>query len=146
MAIYFFHPNKQYGFLSNFSSHSIEMDGYEWSTVEHYYQAQKFSDERIKQDILKAKTPDKAKHIGHNMKHHVRSNWDLEKYNVMKCAVMKKFETHSDIRKLLAATGDEELIENSKSDFYWGCGWNRTGENRLGEILMEIRTRLHVKD
>jgi predicted NAD-dependent protein-ADP-ribosyltransferase YbiA (DUF1768 family) len=50
-----------------------------------------------------------------------------------------------DIKGLLLATGDEELIENSKSDFYWGCGWNGTGLNKLGKILMAFRSKIRLQ-
>jgi predicted NAD-dependent protein-ADP-ribosyltransferase YbiA (DUF1768 family) len=38
------------------------------------------------------------------------------------------------------------LIENSPTDYFWGCGANHTGENHLGKILMGVRTeiRLHL--
>lgn len=144
MTIYFFHPDEEYGFLSNYSNHSIEINGTLWPTVEHYYQAQKFTDSGIQQEILHAKDPDAAKRLAHKMKGHVRPDWDEVKYDVMKLAVMRKFEMHKDLQSILVATGNEELIEKSKSDFYWGCGWNGTGQNNLGKILMEVRERLQT--
>ena len=30
-------------------------------------------------------------------------------------------------------------VENSPIDYYWGCGADGSGENRLGAILMEVR-------
>ncbi len=142
MAIYFFNQDDEYGFLSNYSAHGIEMDGRYWKTVEHSYQAQKFADGIIQQEILSAKSADTAKRIAHNFKEHVYDNWDNIKNEVMFKAVLKKFETHEDLSRLLVATGDNELVENSPSDFYWVCGWNGTGQNKLGKILMEVRERL----
>jgi N-glycosidase YbiA len=40
--------------------------------------------------------------------------------------------------------GNEELIENTSTD-YWGCGTNKTGRNKLGQILMEVREELRSK-
>ena len=57
----------------------------------------------------------------------------------MRAAVAAKFHTHSDIRDLLFATGDETLVENSPSDYFWGCGALGNGLNMLGRILMEVR-------
>ena len=139
MAIYFFHPDKEYGFLSNFSNHDFQIDGEVWPTVEHYYQAQKFIDKKIQLEIKQAKTPDNAKWLAHKLGDQIRPDWDRVKDEVMTYAVRKKFETHKELQNLLITTGDEELIENSKSDFYWGCGWDGTGQNKLGKILMEIR-------
>jgi hypothetical protein len=65
----------------------------------------------------------------------------------MRKAVLRKFETHKDIREVLLSTGDELIVENSPIDYYWGCGKDGSGKNRLGEILMEVREILrHVDD
>jgi ribA/ribD-fused uncharacterized protein len=143
VTIYFFNPDDEYGFLSNYSNHGFEMEGRYWQTVEHYYQARKFTDETIRQEISQAKTPDKAKRLARKFMDHINDNWDKIKDEVMLKAVLKKFEIHEDLRKLLISTGDEELVENSKSDFYWGHAWNGTGQNKLGKILMEVRERLN---
>ena len=37
---------------------------------------------------------------------------------------------------------EKELIESSPYDYYWGCGGDGSGKNRLGKILMEVRTFL----
>jgi ribA/ribD-fused uncharacterized protein len=60
----------------------------------------------------------------------------------MRKVVLRKFETHKDIRAILLGTDDEELVENAPSDYYWGCGKDGTGKNMLGKILMEVRTHL----
>jgi ribA/ribD-fused uncharacterized protein len=67
----------------------------------------------------------------------------------MQKAVLRKFETHADIREILLSTKDAEIVENSPIDYYWGCGANGSGKNRLGIILMEVREifrhRYHIK-
>jgi ribA/ribD-fused uncharacterized protein len=40
------------------------------------------------------------------------------------------------------STGDEEIVEDSPIDSYWGCGADGKGQNNLGKILMEVRSRL----
>ena len=57
----------------------------------------------------------------------------------MRRAVLRKFERHADLRAILLATGDEEIVENAPGDFYWGCGADGSGKNMLGRILMETR-------
>jgi hypothetical protein len=52
--------------------------------------------------------------------------------------------THADIRAILLATGDEEIVEDTSTDHYWGRGRSGTGKNVLGEILMRTRTQLHA--
>lgn len=64
----------------------------------------------------------------------------------MRRAVLRKFELHREIRGALLATGDEELVENARSDYYWGCGKDGSGLNRLGEILMAVRAELRGRE
>jgi hypothetical protein len=59
--------------------------------------------------------------------------------DIMRKAVLRKFETHKDIRDILLSTDNEEIVENSPIDFYWGCGSDGSGKNMLGIILMEVR-------
>ena len=142
MAIYFCSNSDQYGALSNFSPHGIEMDGAWWPTVEHYFQAQKFADEAYRERIRLSHSPKGAKTLGRSRKLPIRSDWDEARDEFMYVACAQKFQTHQDVRELLLSTGDEELIENARSDYYWGCGQNGSGQNQLGQILMRVREEL----
>ena len=139
MPIYFYSNTDQYGVFSNFSAHGIEMDGVWWPTIEHYFQAQKFEDADYQAKICRVRLPKEAKSLGQTRKLPLRSDWEAIKDELMLRAVRKKFETHAEIRALLLSTGDEELIENAPNDYYWGCGKNGTGQNKLGLILMQVR-------
>ena len=57
-------------------------------------------------------------------------------------AVLHKFRTHLDIQQILLDTIDAEIIEDSPTDYFWGCGIDRTGTNQLGRILMQVRANL----
>ncbi|KXZ44943.1 hypothetical protein GPECTOR_60g720 [Gonium pectorale] len=35
-----------------------------------------------------------------------------------------------------------ELVEASPHDYYWGAGYERTGQNKLGRLLMQVREEL----
>lgn len=60
----------------------------------------------------------------------------------MREAVLTKFLTHTDIQAILLATGDRVIVEDSPTDYYWGCGCDRTGQNHLGRILMSVRQEI----
>ena len=64
----------------------------------------------------------------------------------MRAAVLAKFMQNLEIQKILLETGDEELIENTTKDHYWGCGSTGTGKNKLGIILMETRESLRARE
>lgn len=59
--------------------------------------------------------------------------------------MLKKFQTHPELRELLLATGDEELVENAPGDYYWGCGKDGSGQNKLGYTLMRVRAELRAE-
>jgi ribA/ribD-fused uncharacterized protein len=148
MTIYFYKVENPYGYLSNFSPHSIYLDGADWSTVEHYYQAQKFvgsPNEFVIPLIAAAPTPEAAAALGRDRTLILRSDWEEAKRPIMRSAVLQKFMSHSDIQQQLLGTGDETLIEDSPKDYYWGCGADRTGHNYLGKILMNVREEIRVR-
>jgi len=83
--------------------------------------------------------------MGRDRRYPIRSDWEEIKDEIMKKAVLCKFETHGDIREILLATGDELIVENSPIDYYWGCGADGSGKNKLGEILVIVREILRNK-
>ncbi len=142
MTIAFYGTKGTYGCFSNFSRHGFELDGVYWRTSEHYFQAQKFVGTHHADEIQGAATPKQAANMGRERKRPLRADWELVKEDVMRRGVRKKFETHDDIRAVLLATGDEQIVENAPGDYYWGCGADGSGKNRLGVILMEVRVLL----
>ena len=142
MPIYFYSTRTQnYGCFSNFSRHGFKLDELWWVTSEHYFQAQKFvdTDPAWFDKIHSAKTPKEAAKMGRNRSHPLRSDWEQVKDEIMQRAVLQKFKTNANIREILLATGDELIVENAPHDYYWGCGKDGSGKNRLGEILMAVR-------
>ncbi|HEY9607534.1 MAG TPA: NADAR family protein [Allocoleopsis sp.] len=139
MTIYFYSTRCEYGCFSNFSAHGFELDGAWWPTSEHYFQAQKFVGTPHAAQIQQVKTPKDAAKMGRDRSRPLRRDWEQVKDDVMRKAVLRKFETHADIREVLLATGDELIVENAPHDYYWGCGADGSGKNKLGQILMEVR-------
>src|SRR5271166_1010273 len=126
MTIYFYTTIDEYGCFSNFSRHGFELDGPYWPTAEHYFQAQKFAGTEHQQRITRARTPKDAAQLGRDRSMPLRADWESVKDDVMRRAVLRKFETHQAMRDVLLGTGDEELVENA-----WGLllglrgRWNR---------------------
>jgi predicted NAD-dependent protein-ADP-ribosyltransferase YbiA (DUF1768 family) len=56
--------------------------------------------------------------------------------------VLAKFQQNRDLREALLATKDESIIEDARDDPYWGWGASFVGENKLGRILMAVRTEI----
>ncbi len=144
--IYFYSKTNAYYELSNFSPHGFPLDGVYWPTVEHYFQAQKFpSDPAYQEKIRQTRTPKEAKSLGRSRKVPLRPDWEQVKEEVMRKGLRAKFTTHPELTALLLGTGTRQLIENAPSDYYWGCGQSGSGKNRLGVLLMELRTALGIE-
>ncbi len=86
--------------------------------------------------------PKDAARMGRDRSHPLRRDWEDVKEGVMRRGVRLKFETHAALRAMLLDTGEEDLVEASPIDFYWGAGGDGSGKNRLGVILMELRASL----
>ena len=142
MAIKFYKVNNEYGCFSNFSLHGFELDGKYWSTSEHYFQAQKFEDEVLRERIRCAKKPMEAALLGRNKALPLREDWEDIKEEVMRKALYAKFMANDDIKVVLMSTYPQEIIEDTSTDYYWGCGSDGTGLNRLGQLLIELRQQL----
>jgi ribA/ribD-fused uncharacterized protein len=141
-TIYFYNTTGRYGCFSNFSRHGFELDGLYWITCEHYFQAQKFAGTPHLELVRLAETPKKAAELGRQRSRPLRADWEDVKDDIMRRAVLRKFETHAGIREILLSTGDKQIVENAPGDYYWGCGADGSGKNMLGQILMEIRQLL----
>ena len=144
-TIYFYKVNAPYGCFSNFSPHGIHLRGADWPTVEHYYQPQKFAgtvDAALIAVIHTPQTPEQAAAFGRDRTRQVRPYLAGVKAQVMREAVLKKFLTHADIQAILISTEEHPIVENSQTDYYWGCGGAKNGQNQLGKILMSVRQEI----
>jgi len=141
-TIKFYSTKTEYGCLSNFSKHPVELDGKTWPTSEHYYQAQKFDDPELKEKVRKCNGPMRTTMMSRNRKLPMKQNWEHMKENVMTKVLLAKFTQNEDAKQTLLSTGDAVLVEDSPIDYYWGCGSDGTGKNRLGKLLMKLREEL----
>jgi ribA/ribD-fused uncharacterized protein len=146
MTIYFYiEHEKPYGCFSNFSAHGFVLDDLYWPTSEHYFQAQKFVGTPHLEAVQRAYSPKAAANMGRDRTRPLRPDWQQVKDEIMRKAVLCKFQTHRDIREILLGTGEVAIVENAPCDYYWGCGADRSGKNRLGQILMEVRGMMRAE-
>ena len=132
-----------FDFLSNFSLAEVELDGRKYPTVEHAYQAAKTFDQEWRERIQSASTPGRAKRLGRKVPLH--PDWEEIKTSVMLQLLRQKF-SDPELNKRLLDTGDQYLAEgNTWHDNFWGicrCGRCHDGQNKLGELLMQVRDEL----
>jgi ribA/ribD-fused uncharacterized protein len=131
--------------LSNFWKAEITYDGIKYPTTENAYQAAKTLDTNERQTIANLDKPVDAKRAGKKVT--LRSGWDGIKDGIMLDVLKVKFATYPDLAKKLIDTKDAILVEgNLWHDTYFGvCYCDKcmgVGENKLGELLMEVREQL----
>lgn len=146
MAIKFYKVEDEYGCFSNFSKHSFVLENQEWKTSEIYFQAQKFKGTEHEVIIRNMKSSLSAAKYGRRKDLPLREDWDSVKDDVMRAAVYAKFSQNPNIKQILLGTGNQEIIESTTDDYYWGCGTEKTGKNMLGIILMETRELLRTEE
>jgi len=143
--ILFYRIDEPYGEFSNFAPYPVKLKGRTWPTSEHYFQAQKFAGTEHEQAVRKAKSPMTAAYLGRSRKLPLRRDWESVKDQVMREALRAKFTQHPELTSLLLATGDEKLVEHTEKDRYWGDGGDGSGKNRLGQLLVDLRTQLRTE-
>ena len=116
--IKFYSTQDEFGEFSNFAHFPIKLDGKIWHTTEHYFQAQKFADVQYQEKIRAEKSPMIAARLGRDRKQKLRKDWESVKNNVMKKALLAKFNQHEDLKILLLSTGDAKLVEHTENDAY----------------------------
>ena len=140
----FFYEREFYPF-SNFSSFMVMYEGTLWATSEHAYQASKFTEPSLIQEIKEARSSHDAFQLSRKYAHLEKSNWKEIRVRVMEEIVREKLVQHPVIQKKLEETGSREILEDSPIDSFWGLGPNKDGENQLGKIWMKLRDGLLKK-
>lgn len=131
---------EEYRFLSNFYAAVVELDGLEYSSTEHAYQAAKTLDPAEREVIRTSKKFNEAKRLGKKVT--LRPDWEQIKFQVMEDLVRQKFTKHEHLKTMLLETGEQYLEEaNNWGDKVWGT-CKGVGHNHLGKILMKIREEL----
>lgn len=134
---------KEFYPLSNFSSFEVNWNGRVWKTSEYAYQASKFDDPKIIEEIANARSSHdamKLAKITYNDKK--RDGWYEEKLKIMEDICRAKLSQHFYVQKKLLKTGNREIVESSPRDSFWGWGPDKDGENNLGKIWMRLREEI----
>lgn len=141
--------NEAYGWLGNMSPYSVLHEGKTYRTTEALFQALRFDDESIIELIRSQKSPMAAKMVAkpHKSKMIIEkfSNQDIEN---MRLCLRLKLAQHPELKTLLLATNDEQIIEDT-TNRHRVCPWGAKlkngkwiGENLLGKLWMQLRTEL----
>jgi N-glycosidase YbiA len=167
-TIAFYRANERpYGAFSNLYRREVVIDGQIFPTGEHAYQWLKPRDARVRDwlmaapapslialaaHVLPSDQPDPAEIMGRTadalLGFHTRPGWSRLRYPWMLTCLREKFRQHADLRELLLATGECQIVEAGRIDDDAGRRWgivNGRGQNYLGRMLMRVRGEMGGK-
>lgn len=143
----------RYDWPSNFFLAQFQMDNLDFNCVEQaymYLKALQFDDGRRMAAILKATEPSVCKALGRKVEPFNEDIWEMAREPAMRKAMEQRYRQNPyDLRRLLE-TKDKILVEASKRDKNWGCGFGLydddiekpelwTGLNLHGKCTMVVR-------
>lgn len=148
-CIVFHTTRERYGGLSNMAAgFPLQVNGIRFRTSETLYQVCRFPlRPDVQQYIIDEPSPMIAKRKTKPYRHETRPDWDSVRHKIMRWSLRVKLAQHyADFGELLLSTGDRDIVEQSSKDDYWGAHVKPdallVGQNVLGRLLMELRTRL----
>lgn len=157
MNIVCFHnPNEENGYLSNWYLSRFTADGIEFSSMEQYMMYNKaivFNDINVANQILKTTDVAVIKQFGRTVANYDDNYWNGIRQIVVYDGLIQKFSQNSELKRMLADTGNSILAECAVRDRIWGIGlsmedagrFDRTkwkGQNLLGYALMQVRNKI----
>ncbi len=142
--------------LSNFNHSRFKVDGISYTGSEQFYHKKKsdaLGDSETAAKVMSTTDPLKQFIYGSSVHGLDLNVWKQQCDDIMFAGLMAKFSQNDAWKKYLLSTGDAELVECNGKDTYWGIGlymsnplsktketWR--GKNRLGQLLMKVRTTL----
>jgi ribA/ribD-fused uncharacterized protein len=140
MVIRFYRACGPWGFLSNLYPCEVRFEGRTFQSAEHAYQFGKPRDRAVAEWLLAAPSASLCAQTAHALlPRQVRENWSEMKVPRMRAVLLAKFDQNPKLADRLRATGAAQLIEESRTDAFWGVGRKGVGKNMLGTLLMETR-------
>ena len=150
-AVVVYKTKEDFGGLSNMASgYSLQINGTRIPTTEALYQACRFPHmPEVQREIIGQHSPMTAKMKSKPHRKDSRPDWDDVRFKVMRwCLRVKLAQNYEEFGRLLLATRDRPIVEQSRKDAYWGAkladeaGNILIGQNVLGRLLMELREKL----
>ena len=146
-----FKTKESFGGLSNMApGFPLLINGIRIPTTEALYQACRFPHlPDVQREIIGQHSPMTAKMKSKPHRKNSRQDWDEVRFKVMRwCLRIKLAQHYEEFGRLLLATHDKLIVEQSRKDDYWGAKLSEDdetliGQNVLGRLLMELRELLN---
>lgn len=148
-SIVFLKTKERFGGLSNMAAgFPLRVNGIQIRTSEALYQACRFPHmPDVQRRIIDERSPMTAKMRSKPFRKNSRPDWDAVRVKIMRwCLRVKLAQNWKEFGRLLLATGDRPIVEQSRKDDFWGAkvaeDGSLVGMNVLGRLLMELREQL----
>lgn len=141
------------GWMGNMSPFPVSYRGKEWRTAEALFQALRFDDAGVREQIRAEKSPMGAKFVAKReaakMVVEPTSHQDLSN---MELVLRLKLEQNPLLKLQLLQTGESDIVEDVTSrqhgrNLFWGAafdGSSWTGGNALGNMWVKLREELRA--
>ena len=116
----------------------ITIDGNRFDSCDHYLLFRRYAGTKYEKEILKCQDAESARILCRGVQ--PKYNWEENRDAAMKTALNAKFEKYDEDREQLLSTEPKDLVFHNK-DMYWGDGVDESGQNQLGKLLMELRSK-----
>lgn len=124
------------------SGREIFLEERDWPSAEHYLHVKLAGTERLAALTLAAGSAYEAYRLNKAWFRPKKSGWKQQRRVYMTRALYTQVQMYSDIRAFLLDSGEQMIAETSQYDHYWGIGRDQRGENMMGHVWMDIRTKL----
>tara|TARA_R110002124_G_scaffold283057_1_gene458577 strand:- start:2293 stop:3387 length:1095 start_codon:yes stop_codon:yes gene_type:complete len=148
-SVVFLKTKERFGGLSNMAAgFPLRVNRVRIKTSEALYQACRFPHmPEVQQLIIGENSPMRAKMRSKPYRRVSRHDWDFVRVKIMRwCLRVKLAQNWREFGRLLLATGDRPIVEQSRKDDFWGAkvaeDGTLVGMNVLGRLLMELREQL----
>ncbi len=123
-------------------NHTIELEGQEWASVEHYVNASIAGNDRQAERIKNASSGQEAFNLNKPWYRSKKRGWKSMRLVYMTRAVYTLVQMYPDVKQYLLNTDDQKIAESSLYDHFWGVGRDWRGENMMGRVWMDVRQKL----
>lgn len=151
--VFFWRPEQDNGFLSQWYNSPFMYEGKGFTTTEQfmmYKKAELFKDYVMAEAILTfgERHPATHREMGRLVVGFDELTWMNESPMIVRIGNLCKFTQNAELKNMLLNTGDKLIVEASAYDSIWGIGFNkdnatgnehRWGSNKLGLALMDVR-------
>lgn len=117
MSIWFKGLKEPNGWMGNMAPYPITYNGQVWLTVEALFQAMRYNDPLIQEEIRQQKSPMSAKMKAKSHRaHYIIAPMSPQDIANMEACLLLKFQQHPKIARLLMATGNHPIYENARNN------------------------------